>query len=508
MKHRLQEDVVAGVLQVGLCIADLSQPGNPVNFVNDAFAAITGYGFDESLGRDPLFLRGPETDAETLRRLRRAIRRREPITVELICYRKDGSKFWNLMSLAPVPDSSGQVTRLVGVQRDISDIKLRQMEQVTAQRLAALGELAGGIAHDFNNLLAVVVGNCELLAARCGAQPELAAPLQAIQAAAQRGTAQVRRLMNLTRAPLLEVQSLDLHAITEELALLLRDTLPAQVTLEVAIATDARWVRGDATQLQGALLNLVLNARDAMPDGGRIEISSRRDDDSGQVLLSVADTGAGMDEATQARIFDPFFTTRAGGGGHGLGLAMVHSYVRNVGGEISVRSAVGVGSRFVLRLPATSQPEALAETPAAAVPGPGVAPGVASGPGPRASALLVDDDDVVRLTTQAMLEHLGYHVEACMSARHGMAALASERRFELVCTDYLLGETLNGADVVQQARRCQPQALVLLSSGWTREDLSAEKPASFDAFLAKPFTLRELRAALAQATRRRGGEAD
>lgn len=483
-------NTITSALQVGMTIADMTRRGKPTVFVNDAFVALTGYSREEAVGRNLHFLQGPETDADTAKRLGRAIRAGRPITVEILNYRKDGSKFWNLLSVAPLPDADGRVTRMVGVQRDVSDLKAHQQERETAQRLAALGQLAGGVAHDFNNLLAVVTGCVGLLAEKTQGSPELAPLIRAVQVATARGTAQVKRLMALTDSPMLDLQPLDLRAIAANVELMLTPGLPPGLLLTSEVPDEARWVLGDAPQLENALINLVLNAREAIGGAGIIRISSRAEvhDAESWNVLAVEDTGAGMDDSTIERIFDPFFSTRQGRGGHGLGLTMVHSYVRASGGGISVHSLPGRGSRFELRLPAAAAPP---QAPAPALP-------------PEATwtgrVLLIEDDDVLRMTTAAMLGRLGHEVVACADATAALERIERGPPVDLVCTDYLLGGELTGLDLADAVRRRWPGVPIVLLSGWTDAGVDLGR---FDTFLPKPYTLELLASAIDQARARR-----
>ena len=486
-------DIVAEALQVGLTIADLDAPDAPVMLVNDTFTALTGYQRQEVLGRNLRFLHGPETDASTVARVREAVRRRERITVEILNYRKDGSKFWNLLSIAPMPDAMGRPSRLVGVQRDVSEVKARQLAEASTQRQAALGLLAGGIAHDFNNLLSAVIGNCELLAGEIRDRPQAAGPLQAIEVAAQRGASHVRRLMTLTKAPILAILPIDLRAVCDEVALLLRGSLSPAVRLHVDLAPEARWVWGDVAQLEDALLNLALNARDAMPGGGNIEIRTECRSDAGQdwVIVSVKDDGSGMDEQTMSRVFDPFFTRRAVGSGHGLGLSMVHSYVRGVGGRIQVQSTLGKGSCFIMSFRAASTEAARVASADAHQDASPVQRNA------HRRTLVVEDDDVLRLTTARMLEQLGFEVEACADAGTALTQLSSGRDFDLLLTDHLLGGAMNGVQLATQALQLQRGLAVVICSGWTESPLEGGPDV---AFLAKPFTTKTLNRALTLAT--------
>ena len=483
-QRRLYELILANIDQ-GIVVADAQQPDWPIEFVNAGFSRMTGYTAEEAMGRNCRFLQGPDSDDAPRARMRQAIERGEPATVEMLNYRKDGSSFWALISLSPLRDARGEVVKYAAVQRDLTETRERERERAVAQRLMAVGEMTGGIAHDFNNLLTSISGSAELLARRVAGDSELAPLVESIRGASERGASQVRRLLGFSRTPLLARGAVDLELVLRQLELLLRQSLRDDIVLVIEQDPQARWVDAEAVQLEGALLNLVLNAQDAIVGTGsiRVSVSSATEDGAPRVRLEVADSGSGMDEATMARIFEPFYTTKDQGRGSGLGLAMVKSFVTQVGGRIAVQSAPGQGTCFTLTL-AAAEP-----TPSAAAPRDGDAPI----PARACRVLMAEDDEVVRLTASVMLESLGHAVRQCVNADEALEVLATGEEFDLLFTDLLMPGSMDGLALAKAARQLRPNIAIVMASGWADSNLPDDpsRPGGSQ-FLLKPYSLADL----------------
>ena len=502
-QHELNARILAA-LGEGIIVSDALKPDLPIVFVNDMACELTGYSRGEFLGRNCRFLQGPETDPAAVARLRETIAARGSVTLELLNYRKDGTPFNNLISLTPMVDEAGQVVRYIGVQRDVTALRERERQLTMAQRLTSVGELAGGIAHDFNNLLSSIIGAAQLLEDRLQGQPEHADLVHAIAESARRGAAQVRRLMTLTRMPSLQHGAVDLHHVVRQLLQLTRRNLRENISLSVELAPDAAWIDAEAVQTESALLNLILNAQDAMPEGGVIRMSSRRDrvEAGERVVVVVEDTGSGMDTALVQRLFNPFFTTKEPGRGSGLGLAMTHSFMRQVGGHVSVSSRPGAGSRFELWFPPAEVPMATVESRSQPADQP-----------PRAaklSVLMVEDDPVLRLTGSAMLEHLGHRVIACDGGLSALDVLASGEPLDLLFTDLLMPGGVDGWALANRCNSMRPDLPVVVTSGWADTALTPPQGRLRESvFLQKPYSLQDLvrgiDEALVQAERARSG---
>ena len=378
-------------------------------------------------------------------------------------------------------------------RREAAEAALRQ-----AQKMEAVGQLTGGIAHDFNNLLAVVLGNLELLAKRLPDDPRLRRYVEGGLQGARRGAALTQRMLAFSRRQDLKSETVDLSALVAGMTDLLVRSLGSTISVETRFPAQLALARIDAHQLEAALLNLAVNARDAMPRGGTIVIDAREETVAGgvpvglaagrYVVVAVSDTGEGMDAATLARAAEPFFTTKAVGKGTGLGLAMVHGLAAQSGGTLRIESMPGRGTTVELWLPVADE---------------SIVPPVASRTlAPRASArscrvLLVDDDLLVLEGTAAMLEDLGHQVVKASSAREALTFLRAGTPVDLVITDQMMPGT-TGVELAADAAALRPGLPILLASGYA--ELSEADAASLPR-LSKPFTQAALAQAVADLTR-------
>jgi PAS domain S-box-containing protein len=358
--------------------------------------------------------------------------------------------------------------------RDVTDRKQLEAELLSAQKLESLGRLAGGVAHDFNNLLTGITGYASLLLERANGDGELRRDLTEIKRAGERAAELTKQLLAFGRRQVLKSRPLDLNAVLADTGLLLRRLLGEHVELEILPAPGLGTVRADPGQLEQVIVNLAVNARDAMPDGGLLTISTRNAES--HVELVVTDTGVGMDEETRAQVFEPFFTTRELG--VGLGLASVHGIVHQSGGEVTVESAPGVGSTFVVRLPRVAE-SAEAALPAAE---PEAAPGTET-------ILLVEDEDVVRELARRVLERQGYTVLTCANGSEAVElADADGRRIDLLLTDVVM-PGLRGYEVAQRVSASRPDIKVLYMSGYAEDALVGRAQIAGNALIEKPFAI-------------------
>jgi two-component system cell cycle sensor histidine kinase/response regulator CckA len=403
-----------------------------------------------------------------------------------------GALNWVLSSKVPVRDAEGQIVALVVVTRDITEHKRLQAQLLQAQKMESIGRLAGGIAHDFNNLLTVIVGYAELALATLPAENLLYDDLQAILNATERATALTRQLLAFARKQVLAPQILDLNELTLNLDKLLRRLIGEDVELVVREAPSAALVKADPHQIEQVLLNLAINARDAMPDGGRLSIeianvvreqAAKEQHTQGSpaayVMLAVNDTGVGMPPEVQAHLFEPFFTTKEVGKGTGLGLATCYGIVQLHGGQIEVSSQVGQGTSVKVYLPRTSEAADFRRERAAA----------SSLPGGAETILVVEDEQMVRQLATRVLQQLGYSV---LEAADGMEALRVAQRhggtIDLLLTDMVMPQ-MNGNVLAEQLRAVHPQLKVLFISGYSDGMLGQQRLVEQkDALLQKPFT--------------------
>jgi PAS domain S-box-containing protein len=428
--------------------------------------------------------------------LRRAFRGEEDVSLEFSVPAHDGDQAKTILSrLSPQRSVNGDVETVLSIGRDITALResesaLRESENHLrqAQKLEAVGLLAGGIAHEFNNILTAVIGNLELAIDDLPPHDTARADIEQARLAAQRATGLTRQLLAVGRKQLLEQRLVDVNALVTELESMLRRLVGERVRLTTHTARDEAWVYADPGQLQQVLLNLVINARDAMLDGGDLSVDVTRvagAEAEPEVQIHVRDTGVGMSEETQRRMFEPFFTTKEATKGSGLGLAVVHGIVAQSGGRIVVDTAAGTGTTITVHLPAAQPPQ----KPKASQPAVTIATG--------GTILLVEDEEAVRRTTKRVLERAGYSVIEAQHAEDalllwGRAAEAGDAIDGLVTDLVMPGRS--GLDLVADLRRLRADLPVLIVSGYTGSaELNVSNGDSGPyATLRKPFTRDEL----------------
>jgi PAS domain S-box-containing protein len=400
----------------------------------------------------------------------------------------DGVEKTILGSAVPLRSLTGDVIGAIVLHQDITDQRkgeeaLRRSEAHLrhAQKMEAVGQLAGGIAHDFNNLLTGILSYTDLVLEELRAGDPVVADLEQIRHAGQRAAALTRQLLAFSRRQVLQPHVLSLNNSVTELDAMLRRLLGADVTLDTELDPGLWDVLADPGQLEQVLVNLIVNARDAMPNGGRVIVATANA--GSHVTLTVSDTGVGMDLATQARIFDPFFTTKEPGKGTGLGLSTVYGIVEQSGGYITVESAPAQGATFTIYLPRHTGPGE--DTPAGAE--------RRTLPAGTETLLLVEDETAVRASTRRLLERHGYTV---IEARHGADALRifeeRTRRIDLVLTDLVMPE-MGGRELVDRLRALHPGVKVLYMSGYSERAVTVNgvmPPRT--GFVEKPFTVEQL----------------
>jgi PAS domain S-box-containing protein len=394
--------------------------------------------------------------------------------------RGDGTTIWMYHNASVVEDAWGAPLYLLVYLRDVTERKTLEDQLRQAQKMEAVGQLAGGIAHDFNNLLTAILGSAELLLADTPEHDPRHQDLQAISRSAHRAAALVRQLLAFSRKQIMQPSVLDLNSIVGDMQPMLRRLLGDGVALRLDLDPGLGPVSADAGQLQQVLINLTANARDAMPDGGTLTISTANANGP-HVALIVRDTGVGMDDAVLARLFEPFFTTKELGRGTGLGLASVYGIVRQSGGHIQASSRPGEGSTFTVYLPRAETPHA-AETV-------GVAAGAA--PGGTETLLVVEDEDAVRHLLCRVLRARGYQV---LEARHAEAALqvarSAGRPIDLLVSDISM-PGLGGRELADRLAASNPGLRVLFISGYAGEAAADAFPGGCG-LLEKPFTADQL----------------
>ncbi|MFD0938580.1 hybrid sensor histidine kinase/response regulator [Methylobacterium trifolii] len=462
-----------------MIVTDPRRPDNPIIFANNAFVAMSGYTAEELVGRNCRFLQGPETDRESIDQIRAAVRERREYATEILNYRKDGSSFWNALFVSPVYNHAGELVYFFGSQLDVSRRRDAEDALGQAQKMEALGQLTGGIAHDFNNLLQVIVGYVDILAAGLE-KPEadrarLGRATETIRQAAERATTLTQQLLAFSRKQRLDGRTVNLNTLIEGMADMVARSVGEAVTVDLDLAPDLWNCRVDPTQAEVALLNILINARDAMPEGGRIRIATENRTvaagegadigplrDGRYVGVAVTDSGAGIPGDVLARVMDPFFTTKEEGKGTGLGLSMVYGFAKQSGGAAQIESVVGQGTTVRLSFPATDGPVQ------------GLPPATATRAIDRQgteTVLIVDDREDVAELARTILRDFGYTTLMAGNGREALEILDARERVDLLFTDLIMPGGMNGVVLAREARRRQPRLKVLLATGYAEASL-------------------------------------
>ena len=407
--------------------------------------------------------------------------------------RRDGVLIWVTVNLRPVKDAGGQVLHYEWSLADITERRQLESQLRQAQKMEAVGQLAGGVAHDFNNLLTVIGGRCYLMLAKLEPDDTLRREVELVRGAAERAARLTHQLLAFSRKQVLEPRVLELDETVAGIEPLLRRLIGEDIEIQVTRGPDLGRVKADAGQIEQVILNLAVNARDAMPQGGRLALETanvtvdewvaRRAPDlapGSYVVLSVTDSGHGMDAATRAQIFEPFFTTKEVGKGTGLGLATVYGIVRQSGGFIEVESEPGQGASFKVYLPRVED----------AVAAPEAARSSGARSGGSETVLLVEDDESLRTLAREILTVQGYAVLEAASPRDALRTHQTHPApIDLLLTDVVMPE-MNGRQLADHLKVARPEMRVLFMSGYTGEALRAGGGvAGFTGqLLQKPFT--------------------
>jgi PAS domain S-box-containing protein len=510
-EERRQEEMFSAVLANVTELVTVLDRDARVVYASPSCATVLGYDVEEIEGRVAFELVHPEEREMAGTVFERAVTRPEGKPVELRLLRSDGT-YASMEVIGTPARGAPEPAALVVTGRDVTARKAAQQALVEreeqlrqAQKLESVGRLAGGVAHDFNNLLTVILGYGEILGEQA---PELSAELDEIVKAGQHGAALTRQLLAFSRQQVLRPRIVNLNAIVEETRRMLERVIGEDVELRVELDRQLGKVMADPVQVQQVLLNLAVNARDAMPSGGALEISTRRtwldrpstgsvgEKGSGWYAgLVVEDSGVGMSEETRRLAFDPFFTTKDPHEGTGLGLATVYGIVTQSGGTIELESAPGEGTRFTILLPQVDEVEAEREADVDRAP---VTPVPGSG-----TVLLVEDDERIRRLSQRVLEKAGYRVVAAGDAEEALRHLRLEPEVDLLLTDVVLPGT-SGPQLAETALRGRPGLRVLFMSGYAPEIIVRRgfvEPGT--RVLEKPFTGAELRQCVGDALRDR-----
>jgi len=483
--------LVQGVRDCAIYMLDKN--GRITNW-NSGAEAIKGYAADEIVGQhfSRFYTEDDRAAGEADRALETALRNGK-YEREAWRVRKDGSLFWAHVLIDPIFDEAGEHIGFAKVTRDETDRKKAhdELEETRAalaqsQKLQALGELAGGVAHDFNNLMTVILGAADFLRRRTELLPAKRQQyVDAIFETATRATKLTDQLLAFGRRRPLRVEVVDVNTAVDALSDMLSRTLGSRIAFKLKLGKDVGRVEADVAQLEMAIVNAVVNARDAMPSGGKLTITTtaQPEGSGGTIRVDISDTGLGMPQRVLERAFDPFFTTKPVGQGTGLGLSQIHGFAAQAGGRAELRSAEGQGTTVSIILPATEKPlpDSKGDKASAALP-------------PNLRVLLVEDNLQVRDFAEELLKDIGCQVVSAPSGEEALSILA-DAKIDLVLSDVVM-PGMSGVELQRQIKQRWPDLPILLATGYSEEALETDQRLSL---VLKPYSAKDLAAAMADA---------
>lgn len=464
-----------------MVVTDPRQQDNPIVFVNRAFLDLTLYEEKDLIGKNCRLLQGPDTNPDTVAELRSALDERRAVALDILNYRADGTPFWNALYIGPIFDDKGDLLYFFASQMDISERRAREQTSMQAQKMEAIGQLTAGMAHDFNNLLQVINGNLELAMLALGPSGAAGEPIRRAQRAAMKAGKLTQQLLTFARKQRLEPMFVNLNTLLVEFSELLMRTLGDRVVLQLDLQPGLPTCKLDPTHFEMALLNVLINARDAMANGGQVRVSTAvlkgRKGGAKEVAVCIADEGEGMAPDVVRRATEPFFTTK--GPGTGLGLAMVHGFVQQSRGRLEIDSTPGKGTtvRMVFPVDAARQDQdAAASQPAEE--------------NAKARILVVEDNEDVRELAETMLASAGYAVVSAPSGEQALDLLEHGDTVDLVFTDVMMPGGMNGLQLADQVRARRPGTPILVTTGYM-DELPASRGPRLD-ILSKPYRQEDL----------------
>lgn len=494
-----------------MILTDPHLPDNPIVFANKAFLDLTLYEEAEVVGRNCRFLQGAQTDREMVGQLRDAVAANSSIALEILNYRRDGTPFWNAVFIGPVYDTAGKLLYFFASQLDVTRRRESEKASAQAQKMEAVGQLTAGLAHDFNNLLQVVNGNLELATSRVTDERTLRY-LNGARDAAERGANLTGQLLAFARKTRLDPRPVDVSACINGFAEMMESAIGKQVDLHLSLRRNLPKAVLDPEQFEMAVLNIAINARDAMREGGVVELVTgkvRLNGDAAArgltpgeyISVEVRDEGHGMSPHIVERATEPFFTTKATGKGTGLGLAMASGFVQQSRGRLEIESEVGRGTTVRMLFPVASAESVQPDVP-------GRVPMLARSDEhlPTEHILIVEDSPDVLALSREILEEAGYRVSTAETGEAALKLFRSlpEASVDLLFTDLVMPGGINGIVLAEEVAKIDPGLPVLMTTGYN-EDLVADGPkaAGLDV-LGKPYRKAELLDRIRQALNQRG----
>jgi len=460
--HQANESIV-------ITNAQLTQPGPVILFVNAAYTRLTGYSAEEALGRTPRMLQGLKSDRKVLNRLKEQLAKGECFEGEIINYRKDGSEFDLEWQVTPIRNNDGEVTHFVSIQRDLTERNRMIGQLVQSQKLETVGKLAGGIAHEFNSILTAIIGRGELLLGELATGGSQSKAVMEILEAAERAAGLTRQMLAYGRKQMLQPERLDLGRLILNMSGMILHFMGENVQVKILALEGEGWIKADAGQIEQVVMNLVMNARDAMPKGGDLLVEVAKVCVEEELIAGVEkipggdymrilirDTGWGMEDALKARAFEPFFTTKDVGEASGFGLATCYGIIKQSGGYIGLESEVGKGTSIRIYLPILV--EETIEKPAMIENGQEM--------GGTERILIWEGDSTFRFLMEKQLSRMGYQVELAENGK-GVLEWIERRRSEAVCLAILDENQLESVIGKDQDRFTDhfPGVVILLLTG-------------------------------------------
>jgi len=443
-----------------------------IEYVNPTFEQSTGYLLTDILGEKSNSLSFGEKTEESYGEIWGCISKGDKWIGELNSRRKDGTQLWESASISSLMSSNQEIAHFLVIKDDISELRQAEQKLRHAQKMEAVGELSGGIAHDFNNILGIVMGNLELLQLKLKDDDKARYRIKKAMTASQRAADLTQKLLRFSRKETLEVSKIYVNDFIENVEALVSTSLMVSIQIEMNLARHLWMTEVDPGELEDTILNLAINARDAMPDGGVLTIETKncsfnqdsielhQENKVGEfVLLSVQDTGTGMSDEVKEKSLQPFFTTKDPGKGTGLGLSLVYGFIQRSGGYININTELGKGTTFELYLPrARELPNRLTAAPTEA----------SDLPSGTESILVVDDESALREIACSYLENLGYQVSYASNAKQALEILSEGRTFDLLFSDIIMPGGMDGYQLAIAAKKLDPSLNIMLTSGFTK----------------------------------------
>ena len=485
-----------------MLVTDPRHHDNPIVFANKAFLSMSGYSAEEIIGSNCRFLQGPDTDQNTISSIREAIASRNEVTTEILNYRKDGSSFWNALFISPVYNKQQELVYYFASQLDVSRRRDAEDALIQAQKMEALGQLTGGISHDFNNFLQVMLGHLDILSLKINKntadEASLTRGLDSIRNAVTKASALTQQLLAFARKQRLEGRIVNLNSVAQGISDMVLKTLGQEISLQRQLEPELANCQLDPTQLEACLINILVNAKDAMPHGGKVtiitenvtvsseDVSSYAGLSAGRyVSIAITDTGTGIQPEILKRVMEPFFTTKGEGKGTGLGLSMVYGFAKQSGGTATIYSEPGLGTTVRLYFKASDQLRHLeVETKKPA------------DRGGKETILVVDDRQEVAELAMDMLLTLGYEVVLSTTAIEALNTtkrlIAQDKAPDLLFSDIIMPGGMNGVLLAREIRKLIPNLPVLLTTGYAGSpDRNLDKGVEFEV-INKPYKMADL----------------